>query len=311
MLLTVTMCRGIPASGKSTWAKEQVLASNSRTKRINRDDLRAMLDQSVYHKDSEVFVKQLRDFAIQQALMNNYNVIIDDTNLDESNVRAVKNIITEINLINRDTKTKIEFVIKFFDVELDEAIRRNSLRTPNVPEVTIRTMYAKYIAKQNYSSTPVKVSNDSKLPKAVIVDIDGTVTDTITEPQPRGPYELTKVALDRPKQEVINLVNSFYKQGYVILFVSGRDSVAFEATQVWLAKHVGCFTPGVACDKVKLYMRPENDKRKDSIVKKEIFMENIHEKYYIEAILDDRDQVVDMWRRELGLTCLQVNYGNF
>jgi hypothetical protein len=28
-------------------------------------------------------------------------------------------------------------------------------------------------------------------------------------------------------------------------------------------------------------------------------------------VIDDRNQVVDMWRMELGLVCLQVDYGDF
>ncbi len=51
--------------------------------------------------------------------------------------------------------------------------------------------------------------------------------------------------------------------------------------------------------------------RKNAIIKKELFEQQIAEKYFIELVLDDRDQVVDMWRLELGLPCLQVNYGDF
>ena len=57
-------------------------------------------------------------------------------------------------------------------------------------------------------------------------------------------------------------------------------------------------------------MRKNGYNKKDSIVKKEIFDEYIKDKYYVEFILDDRNQVVDMWR-EMGLTCLQVAEGNF
>jgi hypothetical protein len=58
-------------------------------------------------------------------------------------------------------------------------------------------------------------------------------------------------------------------------------------------------------------MRAEKDNRKDSIIKRELFDKHIRDKYHVDFVLDDRDQVVRMWRRELGLTCLQVNYGNF
>lgn len=29
------------------------------------------------------------------------------------------------------------------------------------------------------------------------------------------------------------------------------------------------------------------------------------------GVIDDRNQVVDMWRKDLGLCCLQVDYGDF
>jgi len=57
-------------------------------------------------------------------------------------------------------------------------------------------------------------------------------------------------------------------------------------------------------------MRKTGDSRKDSIVKREIFEEHIKGKYRIQFVLDDRNQVVEMWR-QLGLTCLQVAEGDF
>jgi hypothetical protein len=59
-----------------------------------------------------------------------------------------------------------------------------------------------------------------------------------------------------------------------------------------------------------LMMRKTGDKRKYSIVKKEIFNEHIKGKYCVDFVLDDRNQVVEMWRK-LGLVCLQVAEGNF
>lgn len=57
-------------------------------------------------------------------------------------------------------------------------------------------------------------------------------------------------------------------------------------------------------------MRPEGDIRKDSIVKREIFENYIRDYYNIQFVLDDRNQVVEMWR-SLGLKCLQVAEGDF
>jgi hypothetical protein len=57
-------------------------------------------------------------------------------------------------------------------------------------------------------------------------------------------------------------------------------------------------------------MRKQGDFRRDSIVKKEIYDNDIKGKFDVEFVLDDRQQVVDMWR-EIGLKCLQVAPGNF
>jgi hypothetical protein len=57
-------------------------------------------------------------------------------------------------------------------------------------------------------------------------------------------------------------------------------------------------------------MRKSGDLRKDSIVKQEIYEQFILNQYNTAFVLDDRDQVVRVWR-DLGLTCLQVVYGDF
>lgn len=57
-------------------------------------------------------------------------------------------------------------------------------------------------------------------------------------------------------------------------------------------------------------MRPEGDERKDSIVKQEIYEKYIKDRYNVRFVLDDRNQVVDMWR-EVGLKVLQVAPGDF
>jgi len=54
--MKVLILKGLPASGKSTYAKELVAKGN--WKRINKDDLRAMLDCSKWSKANEKFVLQ-------------------------------------------------------------------------------------------------------------------------------------------------------------------------------------------------------------------------------------------------------------
>lgn len=67
-MLTVTMLKGLPASGKSTWAKAEVERLNKKTVRVNKDDLRAMMGG--FDKVNERIVLELRDNLIAQSILN-------------------------------------------------------------------------------------------------------------------------------------------------------------------------------------------------------------------------------------------------
>ena len=58
-------------------------------------------------------------------------------------------------------------------------------------------------------------------------------------------------------------------------------------------------------------MRTEWDFRQDYEIKKEIYENEIKDKYDVKYVFEDRDQVVNMYRNELWLTTLQVGNGNF
>lgn len=139
----------------------------------------------------------------------------------------------------------------------------------------------------------------SELPKAIIVDIDGT----LAKMNGRGPFEWMRVGEDLVNEPIRHIVNLYQASGHTIIIFSGRDSVCRKVTEDWLSDNLIGYN--------SLFMRPEGNNEKDSIIKRRLFDENILGKYDIQFVLDDRNQVVDMWRKDLGLTCLQVNYGNF
>jgi uncharacterized HAD superfamily protein len=134
--------------------------------------------------------------------------------------------------------------------------------------------------------------------KAIIVDIDGT----LAKMNGRGPFEWNRVGEDIVNEPVKKIVNLYGKTGIVILF-SGRDAVCRLLTENWLE------TNNIKYD--GLFMRPKDNNEKDSIIKRRLYDEIIAGKFEIEFVIDDRDQVVEMWRKDLGLTCFQVDYGNF
>jgi predicted kinase len=287
---TLTMTKGLPGSGKSTWAKEQVLKAAPGTLiRINKDDLRAMLHAERWHGKNERQVVRTRDALLHTWLVRGISVIVDDTNF---------NPVHEKNLRDIAEHYGVQFVIKdFTDVPLRTCIKRDLLRERSVGEKVIQRMYDTYLRPR--AAPPVY---DPSLKDAVLVDIDGTLAKMVS----RGPFDWDKVGEDEPISAVINLVNTLDDAGTEIVFLSGRDGSCYEQTRVWLERQVGKWTR-----EAFLYMRAAGDMRRDAVVKEEIYRGKIEPFYNVRFVLDDRDQVVDMWRNNLGLTCLQVAPGDF
>lgn len=72
---------GLPASGKSTYAKE--LATEKGHVRVNKDDLRAMLHCGLpWSREQEDVTSQVSDTLIFMLLNRGHNVVCDDTNFE-------------------------------------------------------------------------------------------------------------------------------------------------------------------------------------------------------------------------------------
>jgi len=134
--------------------------------------------------------------------------------------------------------------------------------------------------------------------KVVICDIDGTIAIR----QSRGPFEFQRVDEDKPNDAVVELLRLLKRDGYTIVFLSGRPDSCRGATEIWLDTHV---IPGE-----QLVMRKAGDNRSDEIVKLELFRQICNDPTEVFLVFDDRNKVVDMWR-SIGLTCLQVAEGDF
>lgn len=140
--------------------------------------------------------------------------------------------------------------------------------------------------------------------KGIIVDIDGTVAThyDVQGNQLREHHDYKLVSTDLPIQPIIDLVQMYEAKGFHIIFVSGRMDHCRQDTIQWLLDH------NVPFD--ELFMRRFKDFRADDIVKEEIYKNHIEPQYDIELVLDDRNRVVEMWRR-IGLRVLQVADGDF
>jgi len=108
---------------------------------------------------------------------------------------------------------------------------------------------------------------------------------------------------DTVNEPVLKVLDAFRstQHRHDIVFCSGRPERCRADTEAWLKQH--------GFNHYALWMREDGDFRRDDIVKQEILDKYI-DKDRVLFVLDDRDQVVDMWRRN-GLTCFQVAEGDF
>lgn len=291
----LTITRGYPGSGKTTWATGQ--AGNVR---VNRDDLRSAL----FHKSGVLPAAEEAQVTIAQraqvtALLDaGINVIVDDTNLNLRHARAFADLAK---------KHGADFECRDFPATASECIERNLTRLFRgerfVESDVILKMARRYPISQWQRVTAHEWAQDNwtpwqpnhELPYAILTDIDGTLAD---HEGLRSPYDFSKVGADRPIRHAIDAVQAmatYWKAPIIAL--SGRDDSCYAATMTWLNSQ--------GINPSALYMRKTGDKRRDSIVKHEIFHDQIAPFYNPLAVFDDRAQVVRMWWA-IGLPLLRV-----
>ncbi len=288
--LKIILTKGLPASGKTTWAKEFV-KNNPDFVNVCKDDIRNMLGPNI--KENQVL--EIRDSTIKMYLSRNKSVVVSDTNLNPIHIATAQALADEF-------RAELEVNDSFLSVSMFECIKRDSTRPNKVGAGVIRQMYTQYL-KPKTEILPL----NPDLRNCYIFDIDGTLAVM----GDRSPYDWKRVGIDQPHQFVVDIYKVLLQskkdnpdQRIEIFIFSGRDSSCRSETLEWLEKH------GVT-DFKALYMRQTDDIRADTVIKKELYQTHIQLEYNVLGIFDDRDSVVQMWRLDLGLPCFQVNYGDF
>jgi hypothetical protein len=247
-------------------------------------------------KYTEDLVVQARNDMVANALAAGRDVIVDDTNIavrHENKLRDVAGLYGAA-LVVQD----------FTGVPVEECVTRDAARSDvqRVGEAQIRKMAAQ-LAKRPSAVPALPYSPyqaPDGVPSCVLFDVDGTLA-RMTD---RKPFEWAKVGQDQPNTPVVDLARTLIAAGETVLVMSGRLGVCRAQTQAWLDAHV---SPGLP-----LFMRSELDRsRPDNRVKFDLFNEHVAGRFNVRFVVDDRNAVVNMWRRVLGLTCLQVAEGNF
>ena len=295
---------GAPGSGKSTFAR-YFLRTEDNWVRVNRDDFRLMqFGDTLMSPFYEERITKMVEASVITLLKNHTNVIIDATN---SSLRTLEDMV-------RTYTEYADISFKVFDLSVEELVKRCDKRYEQIGKFIPKSAIEKHVTQLQYTkekfdfkpiprtvkeATLTYTAQDSTLPKAVICDLDGTHSLL----NGRDPYDASSADEDLLNVPVARELQMAKAQGYKVILLSGREQLYREPTERFLSKHQ------IASD--LLLMRTTNDYRKDNIIKKELFQQEIAGKYFIEFLLDDRNQVVDMWRKDLQLPCFQVNYGDF
>lgn len=306
--------RGIPCSGKSTFAKAWVAEDPDNRVRVNRDNLRWTLGikEGVGTHAQETEVTYLQNVMIERAFKQGKDVVVDNTNLRAKNVK---------DLLKLAQKWGAGVEHRDFPVDWAEAVRRDAARMSAderfVGVDVIDNFYTKFLGKNGefppFPEAEPAVAFEpyvekAGLPRAILVDIDGTLAHMDDR---RGPYDTSRYHLDRFDEKVAQIARDWdsarsndwgVSTGQAIIVLSGRSDEFEAETIAWLNKYDFWYD--------ELYMRPAGDLRNDAIVKNELFEKHIAGNYNVDFVLDDRDRVVEMWRAK-GLLCLQVAPGDF
>lgn len=290
----VTLTIGVSGSGKTYWAREQIKRAPN-TVIVCRDDIRAAQGfPPLGSSEQESKITKIQRGQIEAALLDGFDVIVADTNLNKS----IRN-----GLIRFCHKHGADVILHPLNIDVETCIERDSQRDRTVGETVIRKQHARlvknpvgetYFPARRFS--PVE-SDDSK-PSVVVCDIDNTVASSEGI---RSPYDYTRVHLDEPKMDVVNIIKSLSKD-YRIVFLSGREGDCRKATEGWLKENV--------IEDFDLFMRTSGDSRPDFEVKCEISDEFVLPNYNVIVWIDDRLQVIRHVRAR-GVTVMDVAGARF
>lgn len=289
---TVIICQGLPASGKSTWAKEYC-ENHTGFFRVNKDTIRKNIVKETgkkWNHKVEKEVEQKRDEAIRYFLENGYSVISDDTNLNQRHVVRITQLANEI-LGNGNYELIINDI--FTKVPVNECIQRDSLRSDDerVGKKVIIEMWRKYLEPE-----PTKWEQNKK-PTAIIVDLDGTLALFWR----KSPYN-RDFENDIINVQLLTIIKQLHANGNHILFTSGRSDEYRNQTIQFLNRCGFDYE----IERVKLLMRNKEDKRPDFEVKRDIYEKCIQPYYNVMCAFDDRPQVKRLWV-SLGIYVFDCN----
>lgn len=297
---------GISGSGKSTLAHELWSTRPQSYVIVNRDKIRELLFGMTETNISDLYwgsrkditarekqVTQYQSVMIHEALASGKTPVVDATHLTKKYLQEFKYWNVPVELI-------------WFDIQPETAFERIKDRPRKVSMEILKKQRAQFDtlkdqfekSSEDFDYTPVEFNQNPELPPAVLVDVDGTLAHMVF----RQPYDWHRVEEDIIDEATVSLVRDLKAAGNTkIIICTGRDGVCLRHTENWLEAN------NIPYDGI--FIRAHKDQRPDWVVKEEMWRK-IANVYYIDYMIDDRQQVVRR-ARALGLKVMNVEYHTF
>lgn len=292
----LVIMRGLPGSGKSTWAKAWVNEDPINRVRLNWDDMRNMMGPYwVPERENTGVLKELREKFLKHMMERNWDIVCDNMNLNPKEIEFYKNIVEEF------TKDGHPYTIEFKDffIPVEECIRRDAMRTNPIGEKTIKLLFHKYMPLIVGSEHRKKIESQptyrADKPDCIIVDMDGTLAFNLSG---RSFFDdIDMIKYDTPLLATVSILRAMKMTGTCNIFiVTGRSEKSREATEVWLAEN------NIPFDKV--FMREEGDFSHSNDFKQKVYEDNIKNNYNVLFVLDDDTKCMKMYQDQ-GLICMK------
>lgn len=292
----LVIMRGLPGSGKSTWAKAWVNEDPINRVRLNWDDMRNMMGPYwVPERENTNVLKELREKFLKHMMERNWDIVCDNMNLNPKEVEFYKNIVEEF------TKDGHPYTIEFKDffIPVEECIRRDAMRANPIGEKTIKSLFRKYMPLIVGSEHRKKIESQptyrADKPDCIIVDMDGTLAFNLSG---RNFFDdIDMIKYDIPLLATVSILRAMKMTGICNIFiVTGRSEKSREATETWLAEN------NIPFDKV--FMREEGDFSHSNDFKQKVYEDNIKNNYNVLFVLDDDTKCMKMYQ-EQGLICMK------
>ena len=289
---------GISGSGKTKWAREYV-SKNKNSVIVSRDKLRELLfgytDLTVSEhykepgfKKRESLVTKIQDQMIKKFIAQGNDIVVDNTHLKQAYLDQLG-----------EYGVSVETQIIEADVEL--CIQSDARRTRTVGEEIIRRQekqfYSLIRVLKNVETVDYTIDQDPSKYPAYIFDIDGT----LAHKGDRNPFDWKRVGEDTVDESVRTQLQVLKDAGANIIICTGRDGSCTQATMESLSENDIAYH--------EFYIRPKGSFEPDWKVK-EAMWRDIVKDYYIKAMFDDRNQVVNH-ARKCGFKVYQVEEGDF